>query len=118
MIVASQITEVLLLIRKSKHMVHINFPHKSVGYIALESPDFKFIGPDHKVVQLHDLDQYMAAAKVIRSTGVPNYRCVRIPISSDLNITAWEYHLREYPHKKIILYLKFGFPWVSLIQMH
>ena len=68
---------------KSTHMVDINFPHKTVGYKALESTDSEFIGLDSKVVQLNDLDQYMAAAKVIR---VPNYGCARIPISSDLNI--------------------------------
>ena len=95
---------------KSIEVIDINFRHKSVGYMALDSTAFEFIGPDREIVQLHNLDQYMAAASIIKGTGMPNYRCAHIPITSDLNISTWEYHLRHYTDNKIIQYMKFGFP--------
>ena len=92
---------------KSSEVVDINFPHKSVGFLALDSTNFEYTGPNRETVQLNNLDQNMAAASIIRGAGMPNYH---IPISSDLNMPAWEYHLRHYPDKKIIQYWKFGFP--------
>ena len=54
--------------------------------------------------------QYVAVAKIIHSTGLPNYRAVRIPVSSSLNIPEWEAYLLDYPDKRVIQYLKFSFP--------
>ena len=81
---------------RSTHIVDINFPQKSVGFIALDSTNIEFIGPDNRAVQLNDLDQCMIVDKVIRDKGGPSYRGVISP-SADFNIKAWEYHLREYP---------------------
>ena len=39
----------------------------------------------------------------------------RIPVSSGLNMQAWEYRLRYYPDKFLFQYLKFGFP-LSLVN--
>ena len=46
---------------------------------------------------------------IIRSTRVPNYRAARIPISG-LNIKAWETHLQDYSDKRVLQYIKFGYP--------
>ena len=49
-------------------------------------------------------------ARVIRSTGLPNYRQARFPVHSDLNIQAWERLLENSPNTRLLDYLKFGFP--------
>ena len=85
-------------------------PSKSHGYITLSDDNFTFIGPDRAVCEITDSNQYLHIAEIIRQTGVPNYRGARIPIKSGLNLEAWERHLKDYPNKKLIEYLKFGFP--------
>ena len=49
-------------------------------------------------------------AKAIRATGVPNYRQARFPIHSDLNLKAWAKYLQNYPDKRLLQYLTYGFP--------
>ena len=39
-----------------------------------------------------------------------SYKAVRIPIESGLNVKAWERHLHEYVDKRVLQYIKFGFP--------
>ena len=56
------------------------------------------------------MPQLLAIADTIRSTGLPNYKAARIPIKSDLNVDAWESQLRDYSDKRILQYMKFGFP--------
>ena len=52
----------------------------------------------------------MTVAKIIQNTNLPNYKMARIPVSSSLNIEAWEQYLSDYPDKRVVQYLKFGFP--------
>ena len=68
----------------------INDPNKTKGYIATESMDYEFIGPDRATVSIADVFYYLRVASIIRSSGLPNYRQVRIPIKSGLNIGAWK----------------------------
>ena len=49
-------------------------------------------------------------ADIILGTGVPNYRMARIPIKSGLNVEAWEHHLSDYADKRLLQYIKFGYP--------
>ena len=49
-------------------------------------------------------------ATAIKSTNFSNYKAVRFPIHSDLNIDAWCHYLKDYPNKKLIEYLTYGFP--------
>ena len=56
-------------------------------------------------------------AKIIRESGLLNYRQMRIPVKSGLNIDAWERHLCNYPDRKLIQYLQHGFP-LSLKNSH
>ena len=72
------------------------------------------IGPAEEISSIH---QYLRIAKTIRDSGLPNYNQVRIPIKSGLNIDAWKRHLHDYPDKKLIQYLQYGFP-LSLNNPH
>ena len=57
-----------------------------------------------------DSEQYLKLAKTIRESGVLNYRQVRVPIKSGLNIEAWRHHLSDYKDQVLIQYLEYGFP--------
>ena len=46
----------------------------------------------------------------ICSTGVPSYKCARIPIMSGLNVAKWQSYLSGCPDDRLINYIKFGFP--------
>ena len=49
------------------------------------------------------------APKTIRESGVPNYRQVRVPIKSGLNIEAWRRQLYDYKDQVLVQYLEYGF---------
>ena len=87
-----------------------NYPDKEVGYLAQADTDFKFIGPDREPVEIDSVEKLIIIADSIRNSGLPNYRDVRIPIKSGLNIEAWEKHLEDYADKRVLQYIKFGFP--------
>ena len=88
----------------------VNDSNKTRGYIAMEPTNFSFTGPDRATESVININQYLRIAKIIRHSGLPNYRQVRIPIKSGLNIEAWKSHLKDYPDQKLIQYLQYGFP--------
>ena len=88
----------------------VYLPDKSHGHISLSREKHEFIGPDREPIEVKSTHQYLKMAETIRRTGLPNYRAARLPIKSGLNLEAWEYHLKDYPDKRLIQYLKFGFP--------
>ena len=73
----------------------INYPDKDRGYISLQPIGFSFIGPDRHAIDTYDLDLYLKVAGTVKHSGVPNYRQVRIPIKSRLNIQAWQLNLTD-----------------------
>ena len=77
---------------------------------AQECTEFEFIGPDRQPVAISSIEQLMAIADIIRSTQLPNYKAARIPIESSLNVRAWEAHLQDYSDKRVLQYIKFGYP--------
>ena len=89
---------------------NINFPDKDRGFLGLSDRSFSFIGPDRQPVIMNSIQDYIKAADIIKSTGVPNYQQARIHVTSNLNIKAWEKYLQNYPDQLLIQYLKFGFP--------
>ena len=95
--------------------VDINDPSKTKGYIALQSTQFDFIGPDRASEEISSVHQYLRIAKTIRDLGLPNYKRARIPIKSGLNIDAWKRHLYDYPDKKLIQYLQYRFPLLRIL---
>ena len=88
----------------------IFLPNKTHGHLTLETEYCDFIGPDRQPVEIEDIHQYLGIAQTIKDIGVSNYISARIPIKSDLNLDAWEHHLQDYPDKRLLQYLKFGFP--------
>ena len=88
----------------------VYFPEKQLGHLTLQTHNFEFIGPDRQVTAIDNIDQYLHVATTIKATGKSNYMSARIPVKSDLNLEAWEEHLRDYPDKRLFQYLKFGFP--------
>ena len=82
----------------------INYPHKTKGYIAVESTPFEFIGPDRAPVKFDSVDQYLEMARIIRHSGLPNYKQVRFPLKSGLKIEAWSKYLHEYKDQKLVHY--------------
>ena len=98
-------------------MKDFNYSDKTMGYLAQASTDFRFIGPDRCPIKLDSVDMLLKTASIIRDTGQPNYKVARIPIESGLNVAAWEKYLENYSDKRIIQYIKFGFP-LSLIDPH
>ena len=87
-----------------------NIPTKKMGYLAMESTDFRFVGPDRLPVTIDSIDKCLEVANIIRNTSLPNYRMARIPLTSGLNIPAWERELQGYPNDRLLQYIKFGFP--------
>ena len=86
-----------------------NIQSKTVGYLALESIDFEFVGPDRLPVSINSIDTCLRA-DVILSTNKPNYCEARIPIVSGLKVKAWETYLQGYPDNRLMQYIRFGFP--------
>ena len=91
-----------------------NIHSKTVGYLALEPTEFKFIGPDRPPVNITSINTCLQVADVILSTNKPNYREARIPIISGLNISTWETYLKDYLDDRLIQYISFGFLIVHL----
>ena len=87
-----------------------HYPNKFTGYLAQEGTAFEFVGPDRPPVDITSIEQLIAIADIIRNTHVPNYRAARIPIKSGLNVEAWETHLQGYSDKRVLQYIKFGYP--------
>ena len=81
--------------------------------------EFEFIGPDKEPVFIDSVDKLIKIANSIRNSGLPNYRGIRIPIKSGLNIEAWEKYLQYYVDKRVLQYIKFGFPclFVTLVNL-
>ena len=70
------------------------------------------MGPDRELIDINSI-----VKNIILGTGVHNYQMARIPIKSGLNIEAWEHHLRGYADKRLLQYIKFGYP-LSLNNPH
>ena len=87
-----------------------NYPHKTKGYIAIESAPFQFSGPDRAPVDLASVSQYLNIARIVKQSGFPNYRYTRFPLKSGLRIEAWNKYLEGYKDQKLVQYLQFGFP--------
>ena len=61
------------------------------------------------MVEIKDIQQCVNIAHEIRLTGKPNYMEARYPLKSGLNLEAWNRLLFDYPVRKLLQYLAFGF---------
>ena len=87
-----------------------NDPSKNMGFLAHESTNFEFCGPDRTPAVNNTIDDYIKMATVIRDTKLPNYKMARCPVCSKLNLDAWCRYLHNYHDKQLIQYSTFGFP--------
>ena len=76
----------------------------------LESTGFYFIGPDRDLIEYQDIKNVCRLAEIIQYNGLPNYKMVRYPIRSGVNLPASEDYLQDYPDQRLVQYLTFGFP--------
>lgn len=53
---------------------------------------------------------FLAAHRVVASSGQPNYASVRLPVPSRLNTEVWRTLLRDYHDNVICDFLEFGWP--------
>ena len=104
------VPQVRTQVNHAKFAKDINDPSKTKGYIALQSTEFFFTGPDRLPQDTSNVTQYLRMAKIVRESGFPNYKLARIPLNSGLKIDAWKAHLQDYPDKKLVQYLQFRFP--------
>ena len=102
-------------VRKNGVLRDASISTKNIGFLNHHPKNFTFIGPDRAPHNINSLDEYLRITDTIRSTGVPNYACARIPLISGLNIDEWERELRDYHDPLLLQYLKFGFP-LSLVH--
>ena len=77
-------------------------PLKEFGFLAHSDLEFTFIGPGRHPTPLDNIDTYIRAARVIKETGLPNYRTARFPIQYDLKMEAWCQYLTDYFNKRLI----------------
>ena len=67
----------------------INHPSTTKGYIAMQSTQFEFSGPD-RATNISSVHQYLRISKVIRESRLLKYRQARILVKSGLNIEEWK----------------------------
>ena len=69
---------------------------------CLQYPDLSDKLCGHPILQIYEK---------VRQTGVPNFKCARVPLPSNFNIHNWKKHLQHSPsHSDLLLYLEYGFP--------
>ena len=68
--------------------------------MALQETKFEIIGTETAPIQVRSFAQCLELANIILLMGLHNYKQARIPIKSDLNIEAGEYHVKNYPDYK------------------
>ena len=101
----------------NRAVVDFNYPDKNIGCLNQAPTDFSFTGPDREPIKIDSVEKLLHTAAIILGTGVPNYQMTRIPIKSGLNVEVWERHLRDYADKRVLQYIKFGYP-LSLNNLH
>ena len=87
------------------HMSHEQLGNK-FGCFPL-SPVLLYNGnPRHR----SEVSDVLQAHRHIRQSGVPNFLGLRIPVKTQLNIPAWQFHLRDYFDQQLLDLIEFGFP--------
>ena len=66
--------------------------------------------PHAPPIDMSDQNQYLQVMEAVLQSGVPNYRGVRVPLSSGFNLQYLKEMLTDYHDKILIDYLTFGFP--------
>ena len=81
---------------------------KHIGFVTNETTLSNL--PCGFPVDMNDSAAYLRAVDLVVASGVPNYKCARIPLTSGFNWDYIEHHIQDYHDKIILDYIKFGFP--------
>ena len=88
---------------------------KNIGFVTNKTTMSNL--PCNLSVDMNDPSAYLQAVDLILSSGLPNYKPARIPLSSGFNWEYIEHHVQDYHDKIILDYIKFGFP-LSIMTDH
>ena len=66
--------------------------------------------PIQTPIDSNDPVSYLRAVDLISESGCPNYKLVRIPLTSSFNCEYLEQQMVDYHDKVVLDYIKFGFP--------
>ena len=80
----------------------------NIGFVC--GPSQPLGGKEKQVLDMNNSGAYLATVFDILSSGLPNYRGMRIPLPSVFNWKYIEKHIGSYHDGHLIDYLKFGFP--------
>ena len=61
-------------------------------------------------LDMQDSEAYLSLVSDVLSSGLPNYRSVRVPLPSVFNWDYLQEHIESYHDGRLLDYLKFGFP--------
>ena len=79
---------------------------KNFGFVPLND---LMVYTGQEIVWGHLPDMVEAHAK-IRKSALPNFMKLRIPVTTQLKVSAWKHYLQEYWDKQLIDLIEFGFP--------
>ena len=85
----------------------VNFNY-TLGFVT--PPATNFIAPHSTPIDMNDCQAYLQLVSDVLSSGLPNYRSVRVPLQSVFNWKYLQQHISSYHDGKLIDYLMFGFP--------
>ena len=66
--------------------------------------------PVQTPIDMNDPASYLRAVDLISEYGLPNYKAVRIPLTSAFDCEYLERQMVDYHDKVVLDYIKFGFP--------
>ena len=75
--------------------------------VILLSPLMLCQGPKTINPSTYDI---LALHKAVKDSNCPNYKGIRIPVSSKVKIKNWKYYLADYWDKQLVDLLEFSFP--------
>lgn len=76
-----------------------------------QSPPTHAEGTNHNAENNQaNIRTYMRIYDVVRSSGIPNYRCARIPLPHSLNMARWRSYLQDYHDTDLCDFLQYGWP--------
>ena len=85
----------------------VNFNY-TLGFVT--PPATNFIASNSTPIDMNDCQAYLQLVSDVLSSGLPNYRSVRVPLQSVFNWKYLQQHISSYHDGKLIDYLMFGFP--------
>ena len=80
----------------------------TLGFVT--TPSLPFITSHSSPIDMNDGQAYLALVSDVLSSGLPNYRSVRVPLPSVFNWDYLQRHVSSYHDGRLLDYIKFGVP--------